>query len=64
MFHTPSSARDLKQLTGIYIDPSTQQRLVHRQEFVEILAEQTVTGCISLLQIYKKIAKMKKLVKQ
>ena len=40
---TPSSARDLKQLTGIYIDPSTQQRLVHRQEFVEVIAEQTVT---------------------
>lgn len=43
MFHTPSSARDLKQLTGIYIDHSTQQRLVHGQEFVEVIAEQTVT---------------------
>ena len=38
-----NAARDLKQLTGIYIDHSTQQRLVHRQEFVEVIAEQTVT---------------------
>ena len=38
-----NAARDLKQLTGIYVDHSTQQRLVHRQEFVEVIAEQTVT---------------------
>lgn len=31
-----NAARDLKKLTGIYVSHSTQQRLVHRQEFEEI----------------------------
>lgn len=37
-----NAARDLKQLTGIYVDHSTQQRLVHRQEFTEVTATETV----------------------
>jgi len=34
----------LQELTGIYVSHSTQQRLVHRQEFGAILAEKTVTA--------------------
>ena len=39
-----NTARDLQELTGIYVSHSTQQRLVHRQEFGAILAEKTVTA--------------------
>ena len=39
-----NAARDLQRLTGIYVDHSTQQRLVHRQEFADVLAAaETVT---------------------
>lgn len=37
-----NAAKDVEVLTGIYIDHSTQQRLVHRQEFVLPTTEQTV----------------------
>lgn len=37
-----SAARDLQKLTGIYVDHSTQQRLVHRQEFPDFLAKESV----------------------
>jgi hypothetical protein len=33
-----NAARDLQLLTGIYVSPSTQQRLVHRQEFPDVVA--------------------------
>ncbi len=39
-----NTTKDLQQLTGIYVSHSTQQRLVHRQEFVEAVAEKTVTA--------------------
>ncbi len=39
-----NAARDLEKLTGIYVDHSTQQRLVHRQEFGEVAVTETVTG--------------------
>ena len=39
-----NTTKDLQQLTGIYVSHSTQQRLVHRQELVEALAEKTVTA--------------------
>lgn len=38
-----NAARDLQKLTGIYIDHSTQQRLVHRQEFAEVQVTEAVT---------------------
>jgi hypothetical protein len=31
-----NASRDLQAITGIYVSHSTQQRLVHRQEFTEI----------------------------
>ena len=37
------AARDLKELTGISVSHSTQQRLVHRQEFTEPQVEEEVT---------------------
>ena len=37
-----NAARDLKKLTGIYVSHSTQQRLVHRQEFEEISVTEEV----------------------
>ena len=37
-----NASRDL-QLTGVYVDHSTQQRLVHRQEFAELEVGETVT---------------------
>ena len=39
-----NTTKDLQQLTGIYVSHSTQQRLVHRQEFVEASSETTVTA--------------------
>jgi len=39
-----NAARDLEKLTGIYVDHSTQQRLVHRQEFAEVVVTETVTA--------------------
>lgn len=39
-----NAARDLQKLTGIYVDHSTQQRLVHRQEFAAAEVEESVTG--------------------
>ena len=38
-----NAARDLQRLTGVYVDHSTQQRLVHRQEFAELEVGETVT---------------------
>lgn len=38
-----NAARDLERLTGVYVDHSTQQRLVHRQEFPDFLSEEMVT---------------------
>ncbi len=38
-----NAARDLHKLTGIYVDHSTQQRLVHRQEFAELEVGETIT---------------------
>lgn len=38
-----NAARDLQKLTGIYVNHSTQQRLVHRQEFPDLLAKESVT---------------------
>ena len=38
-----NAARDLQKLTGVYVDHSTQQRLVHRQEFAELEVGETVT---------------------
>lgn len=38
-----NAARDLQLLTGIYVAPSTQQRLVHRQEFPDVVEKETVT---------------------
>ena len=37
-----NASRDLEKLTGIYVDHSTQQRLVHRQEFAEVAVTETV----------------------
>lgn len=38
-----NAARDLEKLTGIYVDHSTQQRLVHRQEFADFQGTAAVT---------------------
>ena len=38
-----NAARDLQRLTGVYVDHSTQQRLVYRQEFAELEVGETVT---------------------
>ena len=38
-----NAARDLQRLTGVYVDHSTQQRLVHRKEFAELEVGETVT---------------------
>jgi len=38
-----NAVRDLQRLTGVSVDYSTQQRLVHRQEFAELEVGETVT---------------------
>ncbi len=38
-----NAARDLEKFTGIYVDHSTQKRIVHRQEFAEFQGTEAVT---------------------
>jgi hypothetical protein len=52
-----------KQLNSM-LENLSEEALAQLREEAESLHQQAKSGCISLLQIYKKIAKMKKLVKQ
>jgi hypothetical protein len=45
MNHLPSSEKDLKMLTGIYVPHSTQHRLLERYKFPEAEATEQVKAC-------------------